>query len=182
MTEPSVLSWPEVAEPVAEKRRVLVVDDDEALLDVLRRALSRFAPSLEFLTARSAEAALPMMGNGRISLVVSDFRLPGASGLELLTTIGREHPGVRRILLTGDPERDLASTAMGELGVDRLFIKPVDVKSLARVCEHLAHLAQAEWMGEGAHALATAPEEGKRPEFPAGWTQEPAKSERVTSR
>lgn len=122
----------------ADQRLVLIVDDDEDLLDALVSALSRLSPRLAFVGARTVEAALGILGKAEVALVVSDYHLPGTDGVQFLAKVAQQNPGVRRVLLTGDPDRDLGPMAQTGAGVDRLFIKPVDIRSLSRVCEQLA--------------------------------------------
>lgn len=128
----------EVAPPIAGQRLVLLVDDDEELLLSLQTALGRLSSRLTFLAARSAEDALAVLAKAKVAVVISDFRLPRTDGVQFLAQIGRNFPGVRRILMTGDPEQGLARSAQTQGGADRIFMKPVDAPSLARACEQLA--------------------------------------------
>ena len=78
---------------------VLLVDDDANVLSALRRSLRREKITIQI--ARDAREALERMGDEPIDLVVSDHRMPGMSGLDLLKTIRRRWPGTKRILLSG---------------------------------------------------------------------------------
>ena len=78
---------------------VLLVDDDPSVLSALRRGLRRVAVRVE--TARTAHEALARLEVDSVDLVISDQKMPGMSGVELLTTVRARWPGTGRILLSG---------------------------------------------------------------------------------
>lgn len=83
----------------AEKRvRVLVVDDDEA---VLRAFLRAFGARYEVVGVPSGEAALEALHREPFDLAVLDFQMPGMNGAELARRIEAELPSLPRIMLTG---------------------------------------------------------------------------------
>lgn len=108
---------------------VLLVDDDPNLLRGLGRAL-RSQP-FTLLTCRSAEEALAIVKARRIGVVVSDERMPGRSGTELLAWIAREAPEVVRIVLTGHTTPETTMRAINEGRVFRFFSKPCNPFDLA---------------------------------------------------
>lgn len=85
--------------------RVLFVDDEPHVLEGLRRLL-RSTPDLEAVMVGGAEDALAALAGGAFDVIVSDLRMPGVDGAELLRRVQDLHPGLRRVLLsgtTGDP-------------------------------------------------------------------------------
>lgn len=78
---------------------VLLVDDDPHVLSALRRALRREKVTIQ--TARDAREALARLAEGAVALVISDHRMPGMSGVELLTVIRSDWPSTKRVLLSG---------------------------------------------------------------------------------
>jgi serine/threonine-protein kinase len=86
------------------KLRVLFVDDEERILSALR---SLFRSKYHVFTATDGEQALEFVRRFPIQVVVSDQRMPGMSGVELLREVRKESPETVRILLTG--YSDLAS-------------------------------------------------------------------------
>lgn len=109
---------------MAERPRLLLVDDEDRVLNALRRTLRRLPVEIE--TARNAREALARLSESPdVGLVVSDFKMPGMNGIELLKRIRKQRPEVARILLSGFsaeiPEADL--TAAGLLA---LLAKPWD--------------------------------------------------------
>ena len=81
-------------------RSVLFVDDDPTVLRTFPRVFRR--DPFEVVTAPLASAALEVLAAREISIVVSDHRMPGMLGLDLLGVIATRYPRVGRVLLTGD--------------------------------------------------------------------------------
>ena len=79
---------------------VLLVDDEPSMLSALRRTLRREGLSIE--TAGNANEALARIdASPPVDLVISDHRMPGRSGAELLAAVRKHSPGTARILLSG---------------------------------------------------------------------------------
>src|ERR1700761_7328649 len=106
---------------------VLVVEDDaalrEALVDTLRAA------GLAPLAAQDAHAALQLLANEDIGLVISDVNMPGASGYELLSSIKRMRPYLPVVLMTAYGTVTQAVAAMRE-GATDYIVKPFDAQAL----------------------------------------------------
>jgi response regulator RpfG family c-di-GMP phosphodiesterase len=102
---------------------VLLVDDEERILSALRRTLRR--EGYELLTAQTPAQALAILDERPVDLVVSDQKMPGLSGVDLLAQIGQRRPGIPRILLTGWPE-EIPAARLREVGVHALLPKPWD--------------------------------------------------------
>jgi len=79
--------------------RILCVDDEVAALDVLRRTLE--CAGHQVVAVQNAEAALNVLSRGGIDLLVSDYRMPGVTGLELLERIRESGLDVPVIMITG---------------------------------------------------------------------------------
>lgn len=87
--------------------RILGVDDDRYILNSLRRILVEH--DCVFIDACSGAEGLEIMQlGGLFDVVISDYRMPGMSGIEFLTEVRRIQPETKRILLTGQaPEREI---------------------------------------------------------------------------
>ena len=90
---------------MAASARVLVVDDDRRILDMLREAL---APFYEVHTALTGAAALEAMGQHKPDVVLLDYLLPDASGLTVLRAIKKLSPSTLVILITAFGSEDVA--------------------------------------------------------------------------
>lgn len=114
-----------------DKRTILFVDDDPNILDGLRRMLRSMRQDFAMCFAGGAQEALAMMNDTEFDVVVSDMRMPGMDGAELLTVIQQRFPHSIRIMLTG--QADDAST-LRTIGVAHQFLaKPCDPEKLKNI-------------------------------------------------
>src|SRR5579862_9085817 len=112
------------------RERILLVDDDSNVLDAYRRSLSR-----EFLleTAIGSDQALPLIEkNGPYAVIVSDMRMPGMSGIQLLSAAKTTSPDTVRVILTGNADLQTAIDAINEGSIFRFLIKPCDREVMAK--------------------------------------------------
>jgi DNA-binding NtrC family response regulator len=121
---------------------VLIVDDDVALLEALPEALRLRMGGVTVETADSAAAALDRIIDRDYDAIVTDIRMPGMNGLELLDEIRTRKPDTPTLIITGHGDNDLVVHALR--GGARDFIqKPIDrdyfVAALYRaIREHVA--------------------------------------------
>jgi two-component system, probable response regulator PhcQ len=101
---------------------ILIVDDDVHVLNALYRALS--GEPYRVLTASSAAEGLKILVREEIALLITDHRMPGMTGLELLRQVQHLHPETLTILLTGYADLDLAIELINRTSVYRLLLKP----------------------------------------------------------
>ena len=80
--------------------RILVIDDDEALLESLQITLSQ--EGYEVSTSACAEDALDRITTSTVDAVLCDLRVPGLEGFDLLPQLARELPGAPIILMSSD--------------------------------------------------------------------------------
>ena len=78
------------------KRNVLVVDDESNVLNFLKHGLSTYEDRLNVYAAASGEEALQIIDAQQIALVVTDIRMPGMDGLELIHRAKQKNPDSRR--------------------------------------------------------------------------------------
>lgn len=120
-----------------KKYSVLVVDDDEAMREMLVSILEE--AGIEAAEAASADAALRLFQEREFSAVLSDIRMPGKSGMELLGELHKLRPEVPVLLMTAFGSVDLAVEAMQE-GAYHYITKPFKRKEilliLNRAFEH----------------------------------------------
>jgi response regulator RpfG family c-di-GMP phosphodiesterase len=83
----------------ADPPRLLIVDDEERILGALRRSLRR--EGYELVTARTPREALEYLERERFDAVLSDHKMPGMTGVELLAQVSRLQPHAARLLITG---------------------------------------------------------------------------------
>ena len=118
--------------------RILIVDDDTALLEALPDAMALRMNGITIDTCETAPGALDKIRQTDYDVIVTDIKLPGMDGLELLDEIKLLRPGTPTVLITGHGERDLAVRALRGGAYD--FVqKPIDrdyfVASLERAIQ-----------------------------------------------
>ncbi len=114
---------------MSSPNRVLVVDDDPDICDVLERFLSALGCRVE--TATDGEEALEALLREPPDLLLLDLELPGLSGLELLGRLKAEDLAVTVITMSGHPvaERHLGPKSV-EMGASDFIMKPLDLDQL----------------------------------------------------
>jgi DNA-binding NarL/FixJ family response regulator len=122
----------------ATAMKVLLVDDDEAVLSALEDALHQ--EPYEVLTTRSGEEALSLLQRTSVDVVVSDEEMPGIRGSELLALVRDKHPETTRLLLTGHATLDSAMRAINEGQVFQYVTKPIDTRRFAELLRAAVHL------------------------------------------
>ena len=110
----------------------MIVDDDKDALEVYRTRLSHAGFDVEI--AESAEQALSRVKKFDPGLIVTDVRMSGMSGLELLSKIREAMEGVSVVVMTGHDDMETAVTAM-KSGAFDFLVKPVDPKVLQALAE-----------------------------------------------
>ncbi|AZF25275.1 HD domain-containing phosphohydrolase [Pseudomonas sp. R2-60-08W] len=120
-------------EQLATKSAVLLVDDEESILNSLRRLL-RSQP-YEVVLATSGAQALEIMATRPIDLVMSDARMPGMDGATLLAEVHRLYPATGRILLTGYADLTTIVKAINDGQIHRYISKPWNDEELQLVLQ-----------------------------------------------
>jgi len=102
---------------------VLLVDDEVRILSALRRVLRR--EGYRLLTAETPEQALRILDEQAVDVILTDQKMPGMSGLQLLAEAARRCPRARRLLITGWTE-EVPREQMEALGIRAMIPKPWD--------------------------------------------------------
>ncbi len=118
---------------------LLLVDDEANVLNSLRRLLR--PAGYEIHTAESGEAALAHLESQAVDLVVSDMRMPGMSGAELLAQVRKRWPTTMRVLLTGYSDITSAVSAINDGGIFRYVSKPWDDAELQTILTQALEIA-----------------------------------------
>jgi len=128
--------------------RVLLVDDQRDILKLLHSTLDTLAHELEIIEAPSGEEALLEATRDKIDLLVSDYRLPGITGVELMHKIRIRYPDVRVILITGMTDRNARDEILNA-GAAAVFDKPISLTDFLDAVERSLNLDRTILPEEG---------------------------------
>jgi CheY-like chemotaxis protein len=105
------------------RHKVLIVDDDSAVLEVYGELLSQLPSRPEIFTTTSGAKALAMLRGDSFRLLICDLKMPKMDGLQVLSIVRRRFPELRTVVMTGVQHEELRSRAYA-LGVDLFWLKP----------------------------------------------------------
>ncbi len=113
------------------RERILIVDDEEDMLEGLRRLFGQLLPEIEVATASRARQALRLLRQVPADTVLLDIRMPEVDGLELLEALRKEDPFSTVIMMTAYGSIEIAVEAM-RLGAYDFITKPFAKEPLLR--------------------------------------------------
>jgi len=128
--------------------RILLVDDQRDILRLLHSTLDTLAHELDIVEAPSGEEALLEASRNKVDLVVSDYRLPGITGVELMHKIRVKYPDVRIILITGMTDRKARDEILNA-GAVAVFDKPISLTDFLDAVERSLNLDRTILPDEG---------------------------------
>ena len=113
-----------------EKTKILVVDDQESVRDILSNMLTR--EGYEVITAPTGSEALEKIKEKNFSLVISDIKMPKMDGFGVLRGVKSTNPNIPVIFLTAVGEKEIVIQAMKE-GVADYIEKPFQLNKVLKV-------------------------------------------------
>lgn len=122
---------------MANKHTILFVDDEESTLHSLRRLFHREGYDIQI--ANSGAAGLKILKEHKVSLIVSDQRMPEMIGSEFLAIAKEISPQSLRMMLTGYSDIEAAIRAINEAGIDRFITKPWNDEDLKMIIHDAIH-------------------------------------------
>ena len=117
-----------------KSQTILIVDDEKDFSRGISRLLGRTYPEITCLEAHSGDQALEILGQREISLIITDLRMPGMSGVELLQKGLAMAPAMSIVLLTAFGDVQTAVTAL-KAGAYDFLLKPLDNNTFFKVVE-----------------------------------------------
>lgn len=108
--------------------KIMFVDDDENLLEGLKRSLRKKVGNWKINFNTSGKKALEILNKERYNIIITDYKMPEMDGMELLNIVRDKYPDVHRILLTGQSEKEIFEKAKS---MDHLYLaKPCSTEDL----------------------------------------------------
>ena len=111
------------------RKRILIVDDETSVGSSLKESLELLGHRYDVMHVESGEAALAEMSKQSFELMVTDLRMPGMNGLDLLSQALEMAPDTRTILMTAYGDDENRNTSI-RLGADDFLTKPLDFNIL----------------------------------------------------
>jgi len=113
-------------------KRVLVVDDEEDITWSISKSLVRGRRFLQVICVNSGDEALKVFKDAQVDLVISDLRMPGLGGLELLAEIKKHYPSTKVIIMTAYGSAELRREVSRRKGCYYIE-KPFELNSLKQL-------------------------------------------------
>ena len=126
--------------------RILIVDDNEVFRLPLQRALE--AAGFEVIAVPSAEDALDVLDGSTVDVLLTDQRLPGMDGVQLITRVKATHPAMGIIAMTAYGTIESAVEARRR-GADDYLVKPFEVPDLLRALHRALDQQKSPARGRG---------------------------------
>ncbi len=114
-----------------EIKRILVVDDEDNVRNVICRSLKRVG--YDVLGVSSGPEALHHNSKEHFDLLILDVRMPGMNGFEVLRAVKGEHPEILAIMLTGVADNELLEEESKAEGASALITKPCSLEELTNI-------------------------------------------------
>jgi CheY-like chemotaxis protein len=126
---------------MTERKRILFVDDEPAVLAGLQAAFRRDSERWDMVFAPGSDAAVAVLATGEFDAVVSDMRMPGMDGAGLLDHVRHTSPQTRRIMLSGSTDSQDAMRAAP--AAEEVLTKPCTARAVRATLERLLTVAAA---------------------------------------
>jgi FixJ family two-component response regulator len=132
----------------------MLVDDDVSFLENMKDGLEYSIKHLKLITHTNAEDAWKSLKENDISLLITDQKLPGMSGVELVNLVDKKYPGIPIFLITAYGTPKLKYDAMNT-GALKFFDKPIDLKEMIKAIKKGLKLSKKELTSIRKMSLAT---------------------------
>lgn len=142
-----------------KKKRILLVEDDASIGFLMKEHLSELGSDYEVQSVASGEEALKETEQQSWDLVVTDNRMPGISGIELIETLRDKAPATLTILITGYGSDEVQQKAQ-QLKVYHYMTKPFPLADLSRVIKDALTLRPGDNNNGSSNSSPTAPSNG----------------------
>ncbi len=112
-----------------DRIKVLIVDDEVSLSDIIRRSLLKLYDSYDISVASTGGKGLQLLKEAEFNVLVTDIRMPGISGIDLMKQASEIHEDLQTIIITGHKDYDYAIEALRQ-GAVNYIKKPIPIEPL----------------------------------------------------
>ncbi|MBW8010265.1 MAG: response regulator [Chloroflexi bacterium] len=148
-------------------QRIFIVDDQREVSRVLSEGLRTLEQDFEIVEMLSGEEAVLELSKGQVDLLVSDIKLPGMDGFELMNKLKKHHSDMKVILISGVTETKIRKQ-VAQAGADAFFFKPIELADFLDGVERTLGIVDTMLPSE----LSVEKEEFNEPEERAGGLSE----------
>lgn len=106
-------------------KKILLVDDNDLILEVMEKEIEYFHPEYQVIAAQNGFVALDRLKKQSFDLVVTDYNMPGMTGIDLVATIRQLSPQTPVVLMSADLNRAKAQSKAKNLTPDGYLEKPI---------------------------------------------------------
>jgi len=132
--------------------RILIVDDQRDVRRMIADGLQMLGPGMDIVELPSGEEALLVAFRTQVHLLITDIKLPGISGLDLVRRIRKNNPDLKIIMITGmtDPQ---VKEQVDQIGADAFFYKPVGAVKLLDAAQRCLGIVEGAPAGDEKEAV-----------------------------
>jgi DNA-binding NtrC family response regulator len=116
---------------------ILIVDDDQKIRSLLARVVQNVARNAHVIQATNGTEALAALDEYRFALVITDYHMPGASGLDILTAARAYDAGISVIVVSA---RSQVEASVRRAGAAAFLSKPFEIEPLTAILRQVLHL------------------------------------------
>lgn len=131
---------------------ILIVDDEVDIRESLKELFDGTLHGVRVITAEGGAVGLDLLRQNPVDLIVTDYKMPGMSGLEFLAEARKVARGVPRILMTAFPDLELAIRAVNEESIENFFTKPLEPAAVVDVVRGILEDRRSQEMRNRAFA------------------------------
>src|ERR1051325_1273169 len=122
------------------KTRILFVDDEPLILEILKATVETMSGEREMSFADSGDKALALLEKTPFDVVLSDMRMPGMTGAQLLNEVMKRYPAVVRLILSGYADDEQVMQCVGT--THQFLAKPFELTALIATLDRVRGLRQ----------------------------------------
>jgi CheY-like chemotaxis protein len=131
---------------MANRQRILIIDDEQDILEIYQEILSRLQSKPDILTVDNGSQGIAMLESQTFNLLLIDLLMPQMDGFQVLAIVRRKFPALRVVVMTNSDDEQFRQRAYA-MGVDLFLQKPKTGKEIINFVDCIESLLEREEMG-----------------------------------